>query len=156
MLPLFLCSFPKFLSWRTRKVTLHIPGHMWKCYLFIYTKEQSLFEKVTGFQRVKKFPAFYGTRGFIAAFTSASHMSLSWARSIQSKAPPPILFPEDSSSYYRPIYAWVFQVVSFHQVSPPNSAYFLCTHTCYMTRQSHSSRFVHPNNTWWGVQIISS
>jgi hypothetical protein len=26
--------------------------------------------------------------------------------------------------------------------------------TCYMPRLSHSSRFDHPNNIWWGVQII--
>jgi len=27
-------------------------------------------------------------------------------------------------------------------------------HTCYMPRRSHSSRFDHPNNVWWRVQII--
>jgi hypothetical protein len=32
---------------------------------------------LTGFQLVKKFPAFYGTRRFIAAFKSARHLSLS-------------------------------------------------------------------------------
>ena len=36
-----------------------------------------LFEKLTGFKLVKKFPAFYGTREFIMAFTSARHLSLS-------------------------------------------------------------------------------
>jgi len=34
-----------------------------------------VFEKLTGFQLVKKFPAFYGTRKFITAFTSARHLS---------------------------------------------------------------------------------
>jgi hypothetical protein len=34
-------------------------------------------EKLTGSQLVKKFPAFYGTRRFITAFTSASYLSLS-------------------------------------------------------------------------------
>jgi hypothetical protein len=38
-----------------------------------------LLEKLTGFQLVKKFPAFYWTRKFVTAFTSASHLSLSWA-----------------------------------------------------------------------------
>jgi len=33
-------------------------------------------EKLTGPQLVKKFPAFYGTRRFITAFTSARHLSL--------------------------------------------------------------------------------
>jgi len=36
-----------------------------------------LLEKLTGFQLFKKFPAFYGTRKFIAAFTSARHLSIS-------------------------------------------------------------------------------
>jgi hypothetical protein len=36
-----------------------------------------LLEKLTGFQLVKKFPTFYGTQRFIAAFTSACHLSLS-------------------------------------------------------------------------------
>jgi len=45
-------------------------------YLLTYTMEQSLLEKLTGSQIVKKFPAFYGTRMFITAFTSARHLSL--------------------------------------------------------------------------------
>ena len=36
-----------------------------------------LLEKLIGFQLVKKFPAFYGTRSLIIAFTSARHPSLS-------------------------------------------------------------------------------
>jgi hypothetical protein len=36
-----------------------------------------LLEKLTGAQLVKKFPAFYGTRRVITAFTSARHLSLS-------------------------------------------------------------------------------
>jgi hypothetical protein len=36
-----------------------------------------LLEKLTGLQLLKKFPAFYGTRRFITAFTSARHLSLS-------------------------------------------------------------------------------
>jgi len=32
---------------------------------------------------------------------------------------PPIPLPEDPSRYYLPIYAWVFHVVSFPQVSLP-------------------------------------
>jgi len=43
-----------------------------------------LLEKLTGLQLVKKFLAFYGTRRFIAVFTSARHLSPSWASSIQS------------------------------------------------------------------------
>jgi hypothetical protein len=46
-----------------------------------------LLEKLTGLQLVKKFPTFYGNRRFITAFTSARHLSLKWAKSIQSIPP---------------------------------------------------------------------
>ena len=42
-----------------------------------------LLEKLTSSQLVKKFPALYGTWRFITVFTSARHLSLSSARSIQ-------------------------------------------------------------------------
>ena len=41
----------------------------------------------TGLQLVKKFPVFHGTRRFITALTSVRHLSLSWARPIQSIYP---------------------------------------------------------------------
>jgi hypothetical protein len=43
--------------------------------------------KLTGFQLVMKFTAFYGTRKLITAVTSTRHPSLSWASSIQSIPP---------------------------------------------------------------------
>ena len=48
-----------------------------------------LLEKLTSFQLAKKLLEFYGTRRFITAFTSARHLSLSWASSIQSVPPHP-------------------------------------------------------------------
>ena len=48
-----------------------------------------LLEKLTGLQLVKKFPDFHGTRRFITALTSVSHLSLSWASPIQSTYPHP-------------------------------------------------------------------
>jgi hypothetical protein len=48
-----------------------------------------LLEKLTGFQLAKKYPAFYGTRSFITAVTSAHQLSLSCASSIQSIPPHP-------------------------------------------------------------------
>jgi len=50
---------------------------------------KGLLEKLTVLQLVKKFPAFYGTRRFITALTSARHLSISWASSIQSTHPHP-------------------------------------------------------------------
>ena len=35
-----------------------------------------LHEKLAGFQLVEEFPAFYATRRFMTAFTSAKHLSL--------------------------------------------------------------------------------
>jgi hypothetical protein len=44
-------------------------------------------EKLKCPKLLKKFPAFYGTRRFITVFTTACHLSLSWATLIQSMPP---------------------------------------------------------------------
>jgi hypothetical protein len=44
-------------------------------------------QKLTGCQLFKKIPTFYGTRRFTTPFTSARHLSLSWANYIQSIHP---------------------------------------------------------------------
>jgi hypothetical protein len=55
------------------------------CFFLTYTSwSGNLLEKLTSFQLVKNIPAFYRTQRFITAFTSTRHLSLSWARSIQS------------------------------------------------------------------------
>jgi len=43
-----------------------------------------LLEKLVVTHKVKKFPAFYGTRRFITVFTRSPHWSLFWAQSVQS------------------------------------------------------------------------
>jgi len=73
-----LCSFLNYLAH-----TLHI-----LIYWLTYSTEQSPWE-ANQFSTSQKFPAFYGTRRFITAFTNAPHLSLSWASSIQSIPPPP-------------------------------------------------------------------
>ena len=97
---------------------------------------------LTGSQLVKKFPAFYGTRKFVTAFTSAHHLFVSWARSIQSIPLPHPTFWR-SILIFCPIYAWVFQVVSFPQVSAQNPLYTSLSllYTCYILHLSRSSRF---------------
>ena len=58
------------------------------CFMYSLTpRSRVLLEKLTSFQLVEKFPAFYGTRRFITSFTSPCHLSLSWANSIQSIPP---------------------------------------------------------------------
>ena len=59
------------------------------CVCTIIPCGRGLLEKLTGCQLVKKFPAFYRSRRFITAFTSARHLSLSWASSIHSIPPHP-------------------------------------------------------------------
>jgi len=44
---------------------------------YLLTPWSRVLEKLTGLQLVKKFPAFYGTRTFVTAFTSVRHLSLS-------------------------------------------------------------------------------
>ena len=64
---------------------------MLECILLTYLLtpwSRVLLEKLAGFQLVKKFTAFYGTWRFITTFTSARHLSLSWA----SSSPGPRLF----------------------------------------------------------------
>ena len=66
-------------SWNIRGINL---------YTYLLTAWcRVLFEKLTGLQLVKKFPAFHRTRRFITALTSVRHLSLSWASPIQSIYP---------------------------------------------------------------------
>ena len=58
-------------------------------YLLAYSMEQSPCWEANRFSARKKFPAFNGTRNFTTAFTSARHLYLSWASSIQPITPYP-------------------------------------------------------------------
>ena len=61
------------------------PGGWDMCIPYLLTPcSRVLIEKLIGSRLVKKFPAFYGTRTFITAFTGARQLSLSRAISIQS------------------------------------------------------------------------
>ena len=48
-----------------------------------------LLEKLTGSEATQEIPRIFGTRRFLTVLTSARHLSLSWASSIQSPQPPP-------------------------------------------------------------------
>jgi len=48
-----------------------------------------LLEKLTGSAACQEIPRIFGTRMFITLLTSARHMSLCWANSIQSPQTPP-------------------------------------------------------------------
>ena len=113
----------------------------------------ALLEKLTGSHLVKKFPTFYGTRKFITMFTTAHHLSLSWARSIQSIPPHTTSWRSILLLNSHPRLGLPSGLLP--QVSPPKQCIRLSTpHTCYMLHPFHYSRFYHPNNIWWAVQII--
>jgi len=61
-----------------------------------------LLEELTCSQLVNKFPAFYWTRKFITAFTSARHLSLSFASSIQPTPPHPTSWRSPSTTFHFP------------------------------------------------------
>ena len=85
------------LSRPSEQVTLHPVSWGWKqvhfqeCFFpyLLTPRSRVLLGKLTGLQPVKKCFAFYGTWMFITAVTSARHLSVSWARSIQSIPPHP-------------------------------------------------------------------
>jgi len=101
-----------------------------------------LLEKLTGSELVEKLPEFYGKRRFIIAFSTASHLSLSWARSIQSMPP---------------IYAWIFQVVlslRFPHQNPGHTSPL--PHSCYMPRTPHSHRYMYYMRKYKVVKFSAS
>ena len=113
-----------------------------------------LLEKLTGLKLVKKLPAFHGTRRFISALTRLCQPSLSWASPIQSIHPHPTSWRSNLilSTHLRlglPSGLLPSGFPSKTLYTPP-----LLTHTRHMTSPSHSSRFYHPHNIGWGVQII--
>jgi hypothetical protein len=112
-----------------------------------------LLEGLTGPQLVKKFPTFYGTRKFITSFTRVRHLSLFRARSVQSM--PPHLSPWRSFLILFSHLPLGLQSGLFPSGFPTRTLYrsFL-PNTCYMPRPSHSSRFDHPYNIGWWLQII--
>jgi hypothetical protein len=101
------------------------------------------FENRTGSLLVKKLPAFYGIRRLVTAITSARHVPLTWARSIQSIPPHPtswrsILILSSHLHLGLPIGLYGFHTKTLY--TP-----FIFPHTYYMPSPSHSW-FDYPNN----------
>ena len=116
-------------------------------------RRRALLEKLTGSQLARKFPLFYETRRSITTFTSARYLSLFWAKSIQSLPPPPSWrYVLILSSYMSRASSWSLFLRFPHQKHVYASPLI---HKCHMPRPSHYSRFDHPNNIWWAVQIMT-
>jgi hypothetical protein len=64
--------------------------HHLQYYYLLTPWSRVLLEKLTvNFAASQEIPRIYGTRKFLTVPTSARHLSLSWANSIQSPRPPP-------------------------------------------------------------------
>ena len=84
-------------------------------------------------------------------FPPSVYFHLSWARAIHL-SPSHLLKIHFNNFPSTPMSSkWYLFLVSHHQ-NPQHTS--LVSHTCHMTRPSHSSQFDHPNNIWWEVQIL--
>jgi len=129
--------YPQAIQWfqKWKSVTLTLLTYL------LTPRSRVLLEKLTICQLVKKFPAFYGARKIITAFTSARN-------------PVPILIQLDpvhtSTSHFLNIHLniilpptpwspkWSLSIRFPHQY-PAHAS--LLSNTCYKPRPSHSSRF---------------
>ena len=114
-----------------------------------------LLEKLTGSQLIKKFCAFYGTWRFITIFTRAWHLSLFWARLIQSM-PCQSHFLKTHFNSTLPSatqFSKCFLSLRFPHQNP------VCPSPLPSIRSTCSAnlilyRYDKPNNISWGVQIV--
>jgi hypothetical protein len=111
-------------------------------------REEPFPEKLTGPQFFTKFPAFYEARTFITALTTARHLSLSWARSIQSMTL--------HSTSRRSVLILSFRLPSGLLTSgfPIKTLYAFLPSHMRATCPAHLSLLDHPNNITWGPQSI--
>ena len=142
--------------WLEEWVKLRVPSgraeKTWRRYCKFYSYlltlcSRDLLEKLTGLQLVKKFPAFYSTRRFITAVTTARHLSLSWASSIQSIFPHPTSWRSNLtlSSHLRlgltsGLFPSGFPTKTLYMLSPP--------YMRYMPRPSHFLSILSPAQYW--------
>jgi len=85
------CSSRCLIKWDEnnihKKVRIISSKMSFNIWLLLTPGSRDLLEKLTGTQLGKEFPTFYGTWSFITIFTTARHLSLSWASSIHSIPP---------------------------------------------------------------------
>jgi len=121
-----------------------------KTNLLTYSMEQTPSWEANLFT-VKKFPPVYGTRRFITAFTSARHLSLSWAISIHSMLSHPISWRSILilSSHLR-----LGLPSGLFPSGFPIKTLYTCTlhHTWYMPRPSKKKKGK-PDPPSWGFDV---
>ena len=118
-----------------------------KCTYLLTPWRRVLLEKLTGFAANQEIPRILWNPKFITVLTSARHLSLSSANSIQSPQPLPSHFLKIhlngiiSSMYWSS--QWSVSLRFPHQNLVHTSPFH---HTCHMPRPSQSFRFYHPHN----------
>ena len=118
-----------------------------------HSLEQSPFWETNKSSVIQKIPRILRNPKVHYSFISADHLSLSWARSIQSMSPSHFLkIHLNIILPFTPVtFKWSLSLSFPHQNPVSISA---LPHTCYMPLPSHSSRFDHLNSIWWGVQVF--
>ena len=106
-----------------------------------------LLENLTGYQLVKRFPAFYGTRRFITAFKPVP--ILSQINPVQSAHPTSCISILILSSYLHPGLSSCLFSLRFSYQNPVYTSPL--PHTWYLPRPSHSSQFDCLINIWPGI-----
>jgi len=141
-----------FTHYPTHTVRRQLNGRTELTYLLTYSLTYLLtpcnrvfLHNLTGFQLVKKFPAFNGTRRFITAFTTACHLSiLSQINPIHISTSPFLKIHLSIILPYTPGSSkWSLSFRFPHQNPVYNSA---LSHTSYMSRTLHYSPFHEPKN----------
>ena len=84
-----MCSNVKFLEMCHTYEIAKLPLYYFRIYSILTAWSRVLLEKLNSSAASQEIPRIFGTRRFINVLTSARHLSLSWANSIQSPQPPP-------------------------------------------------------------------
>ena len=84
-----LIAFPR-QKWLRQRASVLLYTYITYLLTYLLTPwSRVLLEKLTGSAASQEIPRIFGNRRFITVLTSARHLALSWANSIQSSQPPP-------------------------------------------------------------------
>jgi hypothetical protein len=148
----FTDIFGRFL-WQFQKHGQHFPIRRGQ--RLPHSMEKSPSSEGNQFAVSQEIPHILWNPKFINAFSRAYLLSLNWATSIQSMFLPPINFLKIHLSIILPSTSWSSKFSLSPRFSHQNP---ICTSPLspdlLPAHPSHSSRFEHPDNIWWGVLIF--